>query len=335
MKKLWVIFLISASVGANEWDEKFKPYAGAVVGVLKGDRVQYFSYGTIRLGQNTAPNEKTIFEIGSVTKVFSGLLLAVEVVEGRKKLEAPVRSCPKHQTTGLCFEGEPIRWIHLATHTSGLPRLPDLKLEDPLNPYGKYSARQLEGFLKVYKLQVKPGTKTEYSNLGANVMAYELWRAREFKNYEEHLLAEISKPLELKDTRVWLSDEQKKRFATGYFEGEAVPYWERDKQAVLLGSGAIRSTASDLIQFLKAQLGMLTYRNSKAVELSQKRELNWQVLKKDDEQIFWHNGGTAGFSSFVAFNPKQKTAVVILANSMFGDPSRSLDDVGFKILNQK
>jgi CubicO group peptidase (beta-lactamase class C family) len=233
----------------------------------------------------------------------------------------------------------------LATHASGLPRLPDnLTPVNESDPYVDYSASKLQAFLTNYSLHAQPGSTYEYSNLGAGLLGYAL-SLKDGRSYEAMIVGRICNALGMDDTRIAMSSAQNQRLAIGYAQGRSAAPWNWD---VLAGAGAIRSTVADTLRFLSAQLSLTQTSLSSAIALTQRQHtpsalppgiqasgMDWLVTPMrasgtSSKTIYWHNGETGGFSSVVAFTPEQKKGVVILANSSV--PDGVLENAAFRIL---
>ena len=235
--------------------------------------------------------------------------------------------------------GRQITLQDLATHTSGLPRLPsNLAPKDPANPYADYSVEQLYQFLSSYQLTRDIGSQYEYSNLGGGLLGHVLAR-RAGMDYETLVRSRICEPLGMKSTGIALSAEMKARFAVGHDQAlGAVAYWDLP---TLAGAGALRSTANDLLAFLAANLrytksplapamaAMLTARRPTGVA-GLEIGLGWHISTKDGHEIVWHNGGTGGFRTFVGFDPKSRVGVVALSNT---STTTGVDDIGRHLLD--
>ena len=224
---------------------------GFVVGILKDGQTQVIAYGQTVKGSSTAPNGDTVYEIGSVSKVFTSLLLADMVIAGKVKLDDPMQKYLPDSVKMPIKDDQPITLVHLATHTSGLPRLPDnFAPADPANPYADYTVEKLYAFLNGHPLQRPPG-EYEYSNVGPALLGHVL-TLHEGASYEQLLIDRISKPLGMEDCRITLSEEQKKRLAPPYNAAlEPDKGWD---QPVFVGAGGIRSTVNDLLKFTAANL---------------------------------------------------------------------------------
>jgi serine-type D-Ala-D-Ala carboxypeptidase/endopeptidase len=297
--------------------------------------------GTARPDGPSPPAANTIFEIGSVTKVFTATLLADMVEEGLLALDDPVQ---RHLPAGveLPVRGRPITLADLATHTSGLPRLPHgfflPSLRHRRNPYAWFTLDDFYAGLPNTRLRRAPGGRMRYSNLGYGLLGH-LLGLRAGRGYEQLLQERICRPLELADTWVSVPATARERFAQGHNRrGRPVPHWDLP---VLAGAGALRSTVKDLLAFLALQLGEGEQALTRAASLthaprSRRRGgvsigLGWLrlALRRSDQELLLHNGGTGGFRSFAAFVPATHTAVAVLANS-----ARSVDALGIRILER-
>lgn len=189
---------------------------GIVVGVIDSSGRRIVSYGNLDSGDKRAVDGNTIFEIGSITKVFTSLLLADMVERKEVALTDPVSKYLPAEVKMPERNGRQITLEDLSTHTSGLPRLPsNMKPKDPANPYADYSVEQMYQFLSGYQLTRDPGSQYEYSNLGGGLLGHVLAR-RAGTDYGTLVRTRICEPLGMNDTRITLSPEEKARFATGY-----------------------------------------------------------------------------------------------------------------------
>jgi CubicO group peptidase (beta-lactamase class C family) len=293
---------------------------GCVVGIIRGGEAQVLAYGETKKGSKQAPDGKTIYEIGSSSKAFTGVLLADAVNAGLVKLDDPLQ---KHVPKAVRVpekDGKPITLEHLATHTSGLPRLPDnMRPKDPTNPYADYTAKQMADFLSQHKLQRVPG-EYEYSNFGMGLLGHVL-AAKQKTSYEKLLQDRIARPLGMEDTCITLTADQKKRLAPPY-NASLAPDKNWDLPA-LAGAGAIRSTVDDQLKFLKACLATDDRPLSKAIRMAfEKRHtmkdgmaigLGWHLAR--DGVTRWHSGMTGGYSSWISVVPTMNAAVVVLTNA--------------------
>ena len=312
---------------------------GIVVGVVgpKGRRV--IAYGQLEKGGPRPLDGDTIFEIGSATKVFTSLLLADMVQRGEVALDDPVARYLPPGVTMPERNGRSITLVDLATHTSGLPRVPtNMSPKDPANPYADYSVEQLYQFLSTYKLTRDIASQYEYSNLGGGLLGHVLAR-RAGMDYEALVRARICDPLGMSNTRITLTPQMRARLAAGH--NAALTTVENWDLPTLAGAGALRSTANDLLTFLAANLG---YRKSPlapamAAMLKVRRptgqtglevSLGWHIFTTNGMEIIWHNGGTGGYRSFIGFDPKAGIGVVALSNT---STLAGVDDIGRHLLD--
>ena len=298
---------------------------GFVVGIIDHGQRYIFGYGKLSRDADKTPDGRSIFEIGSVTKVFTGLLLADMVERKLLKLDDPVREFLPQTVTVPRWDGQVITLLDLATQTSGLPRMPGnfsiAAVKDPRNPYANYTVEQLYEFLSHHSLSQKPGTQFEYSNLGVGLLGHALGR-RADTSYESLVVEGICAPLGMKDTCITLSEEQRSRLAQGHGPlGRPVANWDIRTFA---GAGALRSTVNDMLKFITANLGLKKSRLSAAIELSHlprhdtdrpggKIALCWHI--RSDKTILWHNGQTGGYHSMLALQKQRKIGVVVLSNT--------------------
>jgi serine-type D-Ala-D-Ala carboxypeptidase/endopeptidase len=301
-----------------------KTIVGCVVGVIDGDAREVYGFGTTRLEAGepvgAAPDGDTIFEIGSVSKALTGTLLAEMIARGEVKLERPIAELLPAGATAPSFDGKPLTLLHLATHTSGLPRLPDNGwFVDFTNPYVNYTPELMFAFLNDHKLRRAPG-EYEYSNYGAGLLGTLLAR-RAGKGYEKLLVARILSPLEMNDTRIKLSSDQTARLAPGHNAARVrMKNWDFDSIAP---AGAWRSTADDMLKLLAAALADDDRPVVRALHDAGVRRhgkdgeigvgLGWHLAR--DGVTRWHNGQTGGYSSFVGYFPDKRAAVVVLCNT--------------------
>src|SRR5690606_23777699 len=226
-----------------------RPGQGIVIGVVEPDGVRVVAGAATPDG--AAFEGTTLFEIGSISKVFTALILADMVAKGELALDTPAETLlpPGHRMP----EGaRKITLADLALHVSGLPRLPgNLAMADPADPYARYDEAQLLAFLDDHALSREPGAVWEYSNLGAGLLGYLLGRAAG-TDYATLLRERITGPLGMSDTMIELPATAEARLAPSLD-----PYLRPAKPwhlAVLAGAGGIRSSANDMLKFARAAL---------------------------------------------------------------------------------
>lgn len=310
---------------------------GITVGLIKDGKTTTYNYGETARGNNQLPNSSTIYEIGSITKTFTATLLAWYVNEGKLNLNDPItKYLPDSLATNT--ELKKIRLVNLSNHTSGLPRLPTnftMQLPyDRLNPYKNYGRQQLYTYLKTCTLNSQPGQKYDYSNLAVALLGNILERVSG-KPFEQMVNEIICQPLGMNTTMQHLYPLLQTRLATGYNEdGKQTPAWDFD---VLAAHGALKSTMDDLLLFTKANMHPGTDKLGNALQLTHritfsgsiKLGLGWHIIVIDGVSYYYHNGGTYGSSSFLAYNTDKNLAVIVLSNA-----AESTDIVGDDILKK-
>ncbi len=285
--------------------------AGLAIGVWKHGERRVFTYGTAK--------PDSMFQIASISKTFTGLILARMVEEGKVRLDEPVRELLPPGTVKKP-SGEEITLLDLATHHSGLPPMPDNF--QPGADWSDYGPPQLYAYLKYHGVAKPEDATFVYSGLGVGLLGQALadWAG---KSYADLLREEITGPLGMADTVLELSGEQQRRFLQGY-DAAHHPMEVHNLDGVLAGGGAILSTANDMLKYVEANLHLEKYGPlSGALALShqlrdranagQQIALAWAYAA--DSGTYWHNGATAGFTSHAFFDPRADYAAVVLMNS--------------------
>ncbi len=297
---------------------------GVVIGVYRQGVRQVITYGT------ASPN--SIFEIGSLTKTFTGLLLAEMVEQKKVTFEEPVRFLLPENTAAKP-SGSEIRLLDLATHHSGLPGMPNnLPPGDVAHQFIDYHVPDLYSYLSSHGVQLPKNASFAYSNFGFSVLGQALAN-RAGVSYRELLRQDITAPLGLHNTIIKLSPAQETRFIQGHNEKhEAVPPWDLD---AFVSAGGIRSTAGDMLTYLAANLhpGKLASTDATlAAALRESHQLRADVSPGTRIALAWfydpanetysHAGATGGYSSYAFFNPRGDYAGIVLLNN---GPSFSSD----------
>ncbi|MBA3709872.1 MAG: serine hydrolase, partial [Planctomycetes bacterium] len=303
-------------------------------GILDSSGARVIGYGRTRR-DGPLVDGNTVFEIGSVTKLFTSLVLADMALHREVALDDPVAKYLPPEVRLPTRNGRQITLADLASQVSGLPRMPsNLTPADPTNPYADYTVAQLYAFLGGYRLTRDPGAEYEYSNLGVALLGHVL-ALRAGKPYELLVAERVLRPLHMEDTRIALTPTMRARLATGHMGGVPVANWDL---ATFAGAGAMRSTANDMLRFLAASIDT-TGPLAAAFRLTQQPRhraggpeqeigLGWHIRTRGGRQIVWHNGATGGYHSFVGFDPATRRGVVLLANS--SDP---VDDIPVHLLD--
>ena len=288
-----------------------------VVGALRGGEQRVAGYGVLDAGRQP-PDEHSIFEIGSVTKVFTTLVLADMVLGGEVALDDPAQKYLPSTVQMPTWRGQEITLLHLATHTSSLPRLPSnlsKTIKDQANPYANYQVGDMYEFFSGYKLRRPIGSREEYSNLGMGLLGHVLGLVAG-KSYEDLVSERILRPLALNDTSITLNPDQQTRQAPGHTsDGKGTANWDTP---ALPGCGALRSTMNDVLSFMAASMNPATSPLAQPVRFCQrlypktaKPRLSWKaysvalVLSGLSVLLQWYFGLIPGNGRFAlaAFMP--------------------------------
>lgn len=307
---------------------------GLVVGRMTGKTTSIITAGTRHAGATDAMTDSTLFEIGSITKVFTGTLLADMVLKREVALDDPVSKYLPGWTIPS-FKGQQVTLLDLATHTSGLPSIPDdFAPANGADPYADYTEARLIAFLGRHQLRRAPAAQYEYSNLGMALLGRAL-AERAKKPYEVLLRERILNPLGMADTRIDLLPSDLPRAAGGHnSQLLATADWHLP---AFIAAGALHSTVPDLFRFAAAvrdttkgplaRAIALAIRPRRAYNATDSIGLAWHHMRPDGVDIVWHNGGTGGFRTFFGVAIGTQRAVVLLNNSSVG-----LDGVAVSLL---
>ena len=285
------------------------------IAILQNGEVEF--YGTIRDGEaiKRIDNKNSVFEIGSITKVFTSTVLTSLVEDKEVKLTDNINSFYPFD-----FKNNiKITFKSLANHTSGLASLPEnLDLTDLTNPYKSYGKTEIEKYLiDLLKLDDKPLKSYAYSNLGAGLLGYTLGVSQR-TTFQNLLKQKVFDKYGMNNTYTNSQNLEDQLVKGLDRKGHIVSNWDFD---ALFGAGGILSTTEDLVKFANAQFDV----TNKELELTRKQTfeinenfrigLGWHILKsKNGNDLFWHNGGTGGYSSSMTIDLKNKRAVIIVSN---------------------
>jgi CubicO group peptidase (beta-lactamase class C family) len=299
-----------------------------VVGLVDEHGTRVISCG--KLDNNESPNLEvngdTLFELGSVTKTFTGLLLEDMVERGEMKWDDPVTNYLPPSVKVPAHNGRQITLLHLATHTSGLPFLPSNAHPRRLdNPYAEYTPEKLYAFLAGCRLTNDPGTKFNYSDVGMMLLGHAIER-RAGTNYESLLIDRICRPLHMDSTLATLTPDLKARLAGGHgIVANRIPAMEFQS---LVGSCGLHSSANDLLKYVAANLGLVESSLTPAMRRTHvprifggwsDTALAWETSRHlPGVDLVMHNGMTYGHTATVAFDLIRRRGVVVLSSS-FGD----------------
>lgn len=317
---------------------------GIVLAVVEADGAARIVYaGTAGAGaQPLGP--KTVFEIGSINKTFTGVLLADMVARKEVALDDPVSkyltdvSIPSRN-------GRQITLLDLATHRSGLPRVPDnMAPRNARDPYAEYTVKDLYVFLSKHQLRRDPGAEAEYSNLGFGLLGHTLARAVK-STYQQLVTDRILKPLGMTMTGWAIEGESGRWMSKGHAKGEETAFWFATE--AIQGAGGLRSNIEDMVQYLKAHIAAATAPLDSLPATGLPRAMReaiteraqgtatltigygWQITKPNGRTIVMHGGGTGGFSTYIGFDPGRRVGFVQLTNT-----SQLSDNVGLDLLRR-
>ena len=304
------------------------------IAIIQNGKTNY--YGVIKLNDTIKPieNQTKVFEIGSITKVFTSTVLASLVEEGKIKLTDKINSYysfPFKDNINLNFKD-------LANHTSGLPRLPEnLDLSNEANPYKSYGKNQIEEYLKNF-LKLENAKTYAYSNLGTGLLGYTLGLTQKM-SFQKLLQNKVFDKYKMKNSFISSKNLNDKLVKGQNPNEEITSNWDWD---VLFGAGGILSTTEDLVKFAEAQFNpknkelTLTRTPTSDIDENMKIGLGWHLIKsKSGKDLVWHNGGTRGYSSSMTLNTNDKTVVIILSNlSAYHTKMRNIDGLCFELINE-
>jgi len=325
---------------------------GMMVGVIDKDQDKLiFSYGTKVRSNDDAPDEYTVFDIGSMTKTFTALLMADTYFSSNFTDDTVSHYLPEGVTMPT-YNGTPIRVVHLATHTSGLPRTPHADGQNyPVpdgyniyNPYEVYAAEDVYDYLTNYcTLLFEPGTYWEYSNTGFGLLGHLVGLVNN-STYQAVLQEKIFDELGMNRSSLFLTNDQMTNYSLGYnTEDENVPYFVAND--IFQGAGFIKSTLNDLFKYLEANMGLTETALRNAMDLTHTSQMHqgsmgeqalaWFVQTLADGQTIVYSGGdTQGHSSFIGFNKTTSTGVIILSNGAMHGTQLTMGPEIFEAIDQ-
>lgn len=306
---------------------------GAMVGIInKHQERQVFSFGSKSINNNEPPDVNTAFDIGSITKTFTAILAANMYVEGVIEDDTIGHYLPPDQVTMPTKDGTEITFLHLLTHTSGMPRSPHIEGStyplppgyDNENPYAAYTTEQVYDYLTNYcTLEFTPGTWWAYSNTGMGLVGHVLGLI-DGTSYETILSRDIFEVLSMNNSSLFLTNEQLTNQALGHDHSKKIVPFFTSKD-IFQGAGMIKSTLNDMFKYLEANMGLVNTPLRNAMDLTYQvvmhqgsmgdQGLAWFILELDDgQEIIYGGGNTNGHSAYIAFNRSESTGAIILFN---------------------
>jgi len=301
---------------------------GVSVGVYYNGKIFTYNYGSTEKEKSIKPSKNTIYEIGSITKTFTGTLLAQAVADKKMKLDDDIRKFLDSNYPNLAYNGHPIKLFQLINHTSGLPfLLPDRKdifqhSQDSISYFvtaiqSHYTKEQFLKDLYDVKLDTLPGVKFSYSNAGAQLLSFILEKVYRM-SYENLIKRYITIPEKMPNTKLNYSKNEMEKFAKGYNgKGILMPY----NPSMIGAAGKINSTVPDMLHYIKFHLN----ESNPVIKLSHATTfgdinsfaigLNWQMNKTSDGyRRIWQSGGSFGFASYCVVYPELNIGIVLLSN---------------------
>lgn len=300
-----------------------KKAVGLSIGLVQNGKSHFYNYGETKAGNGQRPNNRTIYEIGSMTKSFTGIILARAVLDKKIKLEDDIRKYLKGSFPNLSHKGTPIRVKDLANHTSRITRIfPNMwerPTYDSLNPLSNYSRALLYEGLHKMKMDTIPGKIYAYSNMAVALLGTILEDAYG-KDYFSLVTKNILKPYQMRDTRIDIASLPADRVAWPHdAQRQVVPLWDLGEVPAM---GALRSTTADLVNYINAN----NAETNPAIKLSHQRTLgtgqegmalNWFIHSTPNgHRVLEHGGGTGGSRSSLDCFPQLNAGLVILTNSL-------------------
>jgi D-alanyl-D-alanine-carboxypeptidase/D-alanyl-D-alanine-endopeptidase len=311
---------------------------GIVVGIVEPRGRKIVSYGHFNQGDPRAVDGSTVFEIGSITKIFTALLLADFVQKREVNLSDPASNYLRAELKLPERGGKSITLLDLATHTSGLPFMPPLPDSSVIGA-AKYSAMNLYGYLANFSLPYDIGTQWDYSNLGYWLLS-EVLAARGGAKYEHLLLNRVLFPLGMSNTAFVASGAMKAKFAIGHYASmqPADSFLSLPGYAIMPAAGGLLSSVDELLTIPSIALD---YRNSALAALvanclSPRRPtatkgieqaLGWTIIEDGSGQLVFRDGGTYGHASAMIWDPLKRVGVVVLSNHV-----QSVSDLAHHVL---
>ena len=325
-----------------------KTNAAIVVGLVDPNGTQFYSYGNMSNANPITVDKDTIFAIGSITKVFTTILLADMVNRGLVNLDDPIEQYLPPSVKVPTYNGQKITLENLATHTSGLSEFPSSHCVSNFNGTDddedsiqarlffiecdkNYTFDQLYQDLSNTTLIREPGLKFEYSTFGISLLGHIL-ALKSGMPYDRLLEERILNVLGMNSTSIVLSDVQKSRLAIGHLNGQELPFWNTSRP--IAPAGGLHSSVADMLKFASANLGLIDTRINNAMKESHiiihdsrigkafsnnytaYVSLGWIIATDFGIQIVEHNGETAdGYNSFIALNPSKERGIVIIASA--------------------
>lgn len=312
-----------------------KKGVGIMVGIVNAQGQRYVAYGKPKLESQASLKLNSVFEIGSVTKTFTALLLADMVVKGEVKLDDPIALYLPKEVKVPQRNGKQITLLDLATHRAGFPRNIDgYPKQHPVPTYAGLTVAEMYDYLSRYQLPRDIGEDAEYSNLGMGLLGHVL-SLRAGESFETLVRKRITEPLGMKQTAITMTPEMLANNTQGY--NKNMQPTQPFEAPVLEGAGALYSTMDDMMIYVKANLGLSVTPLDKAIKLvhqmsdkTYEQKLAWGLWTENGTEYTNHSGTTFGYKTYLVFDMKNQRAVIVMANCALTD----VDKIGDTILMQ-
>ncbi|MCK5402354.1 MAG: beta-lactamase family protein, partial [Flavobacteriaceae bacterium] len=317
------------------------PEFSALSGVIYvNGKTHQFHFGKLVNGKK--PNNQTLYEIGSISKTYTGLLLSQAVNDEKVNLDADIRNYLKNNNyPNLILSNGPITLKHLATHTSGIPVNLDcfdenLTINEKYSCYQNYTNAVFLEKLQDVKLLDSTGESYNYSNAGIRLIGHILENVYK-TSYQSLLKKYIFSRSKEQNTFYRFNDSIKNKMALGRNEaGEIMPlaseYYKND--------GALKSSTNSMLKHIR----MYMEEKDEVVQNSLKllagnpdnlgRSFVWNTFQYNTTNMYYHSGGTFGFSSWIALYPTKKTGIFLVTNVSTKNAQAKLNEVSNRIINR-
>ena len=313
-------------------DEGF--HLGTVIGVIDRSGRRFYGFGQTSMTDSTLPDKHSIFEIASITKGFTAILVADLEIDGRVSTTAPIGRYVPTLRRADTDAAQYVTLERLLTHTAGLPRNPTNTDDNDDDRYKNYSTEDLEVFLSSWTINSATPSYS-YSNAGLIIVEYAI-ENETGRTYEELMEERVLDKLGMHDTFFTVPKEKRDRLVTGFRNGVSTTEMDVGQYPAM---GGLRSTADDMLTYLGAHIGLVPNPLSSAIDKTLDERfsdeettlsLGWRISRNEEvgNTIYHFTGGSTGFVSFAAFDRVNQKAVVVLVNG-----TRWFSDLGFKVLD--
>jgi serine-type D-Ala-D-Ala carboxypeptidase/endopeptidase len=309
-----------------------------IIGIVDANGRHIVSAGVKSDKDPTLPDGNTIYELGSVGKLFTTLLMAEMSLKKELNYNDPVSKYLPKYVKVPSRNGKEITLLHLATHRSGLPRMPfNMDPKNLDNPTADYTIEQLYECISKIELNRDIDSKWSYSNIGYGLLGKALVQVSD-KSFETLTKQRITNVLNMKSTMIALTPALKKNMAMPYFIfGYPTVNWQNP---ALAGAGGASSNINDMLTFAAANAGLLKTDLLPAMNLTHVKQgkkdgndgfitMGWTIMNEDNEHILWKDGATGGYRTFIGIDKKKKYGLIILSNTGMNQ----VTDIGLHILD--